>query len=129
MDLEAYIQVVPLVPDVILPFRATNSSTGYDVSSSTNVQITAHSTVTVPLGFKIAFPSNLHCSLNPLSSLSSKGLHVSVGTIDPDYRGEVKVILYQLNKLDIHRQEGTKNWSACLHQIRPSSYHHSQFIT
>ena len=92
MDLEAYIQVVPLVPDVILPFRATNSSTGYDVSSSTNVQIPAHSSVTVPLGFKIAFHSTLHCSLNPRSSLSSKGVHASVGTIDPDYRGEVKRI-------------------------------------
>ena len=41
----------------------------------------------------MAFPSNLQCELCPRSSLSLKGINVSLGTIDPDYRGEVKAII------------------------------------
>ena len=80
------VSVVPILSDV-------TASSGYDVSSSTNITVPPMSTITIPLGFKMAFPSSLHCSLHPRSSLSAQNLHVSLGTIDPDYRGEVKAIL------------------------------------
>ena len=62
--LETSIHVVPIIPDLILPFRASPSSPGYDVSSSVTVSVPAHSTIKIPLGFKMAFPSTLLCSLN-----------------------------------------------------------------
>ena len=50
-------------------------------------------TVTVPLGFTMSYPDHLQCSIRPRSSLSLRGINVALGTIDPDYRGEVKAII------------------------------------
>ena len=47
----------------------------------------------VPLGFSMSFPDTLQCELCPISSLSLEGINVSLGTIDPDYRGELKAIV------------------------------------
>ena len=69
LDLEDSIQIVPLIPDLIPPFRATPSSTGYDVSASVAKIIPANSTIEIPLGFKVASPSQLQCSINPRNSL------------------------------------------------------------
>ena len=40
------------------------------------------------------FDPTLKCELRPRSGLSLKGIQVSLGTIDPDYRGEVKAIAH-----------------------------------
>ena len=79
--------------EAIIPQRATNWATGYDVSSCKLITIAPHTSELVPLGFKMAFPSNLQCKLCPRSCLSLKGSNVSLGTIDPNYRGEVKAII------------------------------------
>ena len=52
-----------------------------------------NSTVTAPLGFTMSYPDHLQCSIRPRSSLSLRGINVALGTIDPDYRGEVKAII------------------------------------
>ena len=87
------IKLQRICEEAIIPQRATNQATGYDVSSCKPITIAPNTSELVPLGFKMAFPSNLQCELRPRSSLSLKGINVSLGTIDPDYRGEVKVII------------------------------------
>jgi dUTP pyrophosphatase len=56
--------------------------------------------VLVPCGFSIAVPTGFEAQVRPRSGLASKnGITVvnSPGTIDPDYRGEVKVALINLS--------------------------------
>ena len=98
------IKINRLHPDATLPQRATEHATGYDVTASDSVTIPPNSTTLVPLGFSMSFPSHLKCDLRPRSSLSLRGLTVSFGTIDPDYRGELKAILSNTtnNETSIH---------------------------
>ena len=86
-------QIKRLSPDSVLPRRSTKDSTGYDVSASQSTPIAPNSSVTIPLGFSMAFSTKLKCDLRPRSGLSLKGINVALGTIDPDYRGEVKAIV------------------------------------
>ena len=86
-------QIKLLSPDSILPQRATVDSTGYDVAANTTVTIKPSSTVLVPLGFSMSFDPSLKCDLRPRSGLSLTKVNVAFGTIDPDYRGEVKAIV------------------------------------
>ena len=79
--------------DATLPQHATDLSTGYDVSSSIMIQVPSQSTIKVPLGFAMSIPPHLQCELRPRSSLSLKGINIALGTIDPDYRGEVQAIV------------------------------------
>jgi dUTP pyrophosphatase len=70
--------------------------------------IKAGETALVPTGFKIEIPHGFEGQIRPRSGLAIKhgiGVLNSPGTIDSDYRGEVKVILVNFNKKDfvIHR--------------------------
>ena len=58
-------------------------------------------TVLVPSGFSISLPSGYEAQIRPRSGLAAKhqvGILNSPGTIDSDYRGEVKVILTNFGK-------------------------------
>ncbi len=50
--------------------------------------------VLIPLGFRIAVPEGWDCHLRSRSGLSLKGVEVSCGTIDPDYRGPMGIIMW-----------------------------------
>jgi dUTP pyrophosphatase len=86
-------QIKRLSQDAVLPQQATVDATGYDISSSTSTTISPHTTTTVPLSFSMSYSLKLKCDLRPRSSLSLKGINVSLGTIDPDFRGEIKAII------------------------------------
>ena len=93
IKLENELHIQRLSQEAVLPQRATIDATGYDISACTESTIPPKTTVTVPLGFKLSFASHLKCDLRPRSGLSLKGLQVALGTIDPDYRGELKAIV------------------------------------
>ena len=69
-----------------------------------NIQIKPGATVIVPTGISVCIPKNFEIQIRPRSGLAAKN-QISVlnapGTIDADYRGELKVILINL---------GTKNF-------------------
>ena len=92
-DDNSLIQIKRVSLDALLPQRATTDSTGYDISSSQATVVPPNSTITVPLGFSMSFSNTLKCDLHPRSGLSLKGINVALGTIDPDYRGEIKAIV------------------------------------
>ena len=92
-DDNSLIQIKRVSSDALLPQRATTDSTGYDISSSQATVVPPNRTITVPLGFSMSFSNTLKCDLRPRSGLSLKGINVALGTIDPDYRGEIKAIV------------------------------------
>ncbi|MDR0329103.1 MAG: dUTP diphosphatase [Rickettsia sp.] len=82
----------------ILPSYATEHSAGMDLVAANIEPITIKSQEVklVPTGICIALPSHLEAQIRPRSGLALKhGVTVlnSPGTIDADYRGEIKVIL------------------------------------
>jgi dUTP pyrophosphatase len=81
-----------------LPFYATAESAGMDLSAAIQEEIILNPTnrILIPCGFSMAMPKGLEAQVRSRSGLALKnGVIVvnSPGTIDSDYRGEVKVIL------------------------------------
>ena len=81
-----------------IPDYATKGAAGIDIEASIKepVKIDPRERILIPSGFKIELPVNYEAQIRPRSGLAIKhGITVlnSPGTIDSDYRGEVKVIL------------------------------------
>ena len=90
---------------VDLPAYKTNGASGMDLMAFINEPITLkpQDSCLVPTGISVAFPSEFEIQIRPRSGLAAKN-NISVlntpGTIDSDYRGEIKVILYNHGKED-----------------------------
>jgi len=84
-----------------LPSYATTDSSGMDICAAIDNEIIVRhgETVLVPTGFSIEVPNGYEAQIRPRSGLALKhGITVlnSPGTIDSDYRGEVRIILSNL---------------------------------
>ncbi len=96
--------------DIPLPQYATEGSAGMDICAAVDEDMTVQpgETVLVPTGFIIELPQGHEAQIRPRSGLAVKhniGILNSPGTIDSDYRGEVKIILTNFGKSQyvIHR--------------------------
>ena len=82
---------------VQLPSYKTKGSSGVDLRAflKETIEIKPDETKLIPTGLAIALPENLEIQVRPRSGLAAKeciGVLNSPGTIDSDYRGEIKVI-------------------------------------
>jgi len=90
---------------VELPAYKTNGASGMDLMAFINDQITIkpQNSSLIPTGISVAFPNEFEIQIRPRSGLAAKN-NISVlntpGTIDSDYRGEIKVILYNHGDVD-----------------------------
>ena len=93
-----------LTPSAKLPERMSESAAGYDIFANIErIVMKPMSRVIVPTGFAMSMPIGFEAQIRPRSGLAAKfGVTVlnSPGTIDADYRGEVKVILINLSEED-----------------------------
>lgn len=98
------IRVKRLRAEAKLPFRATPDSTGYDLYAcldGDSIMVGAEP-VRVGTGIAIEAPSGYDVQIRPRSGLSFKGVMVTYGTIDADYRGELLVTMYTLPYREPH---------------------------
>ena len=89
--------------DIPLPQYATAGSAGMDICAAVNEDIilAPGETLLVPTGFAVELPLGYEAQIRPRSGLAIKhqiGILNSPGTIDSDYRGEVKIILTNFGK-------------------------------
>ncbi len=92
------IQRLPNGEGLPLPAKMTTQAAGYDVTAAIDEPITLApgERYLVPAGFALAMPPELEAQIRPRSGLAYKyGVTTlnAPGTIDSDYRGEVKVLL------------------------------------
>ena len=91
-----------LSKDVTLPKYETKGSSGLDLAANTDkqIKILPGKSEIIPTGLAVAIPKNFEIQIRPRSGLAAKS-QISVlntpGTIDADYRGELKVILINLS--------------------------------
>ena len=79
-----------------IPERRTDGASGYDIYAAEDVTIGAERFKTVGTGFKMSMSCGMEAQIRPRSGLAvNHGLTVlnAPGTIDYDYRGEIKVII------------------------------------
>jgi dUTP pyrophosphatase len=91
------LRVQLLRPGARLPERATPGASGLDlfacIEASGGIEL-GHDPVRVPTGIAIEVPPGYDAQVRPRSGLSARGVGVTFGTIDSDYRGEVLVTMY-----------------------------------
>ena len=91
-----------LSKDVSLPKYETEGSSGLDLAANIDkqIKISPGKSQIIPTGLAVAIPKNFEIQIRPRSGLAAKS-QISVlntpGTIDADYRGELKVILINLS--------------------------------
>ena len=88
-----------LDPAVQLPEDKTSGASGVDLVAFIKepINLEPKTSVLIPTGLSVAFPEDYEIQIRPRSGLAAKN-NISVlntpGTIDSDYRGEIKVIIY-----------------------------------
>jgi len=92
------LRINPERTDIPLPQYATEGSAGMDICAAVDqdIEIPPGETSLIPSGFIIELPQGHEAQIRPRSGLAIKhniGILNSPGTIDADYRGEVKIFL------------------------------------
>lgn len=102
-NLNIGMQILPHAQNLSLPSYATEQSAGMDLSAAidSRLELAPGQRALVPTGIAIALPPGYEAQIRPRSGLAAKnGVTVlnTPGTIDADYRGEIKVILVNLGQ-------------------------------
>ena len=98
---------------ITLPKYETSGSSGLDLSANitNSVKIEPGKTSISPTGISVSIPKNFEIQIRPRSGLAAKK-QISVlntpGTIDADYRGEIKVILINLGSESFTVENGAR---------------------
>lgn len=103
------LQIRRLTEDAVVPTRGSVQSAGLDLYSSQDTWIPALGKCLVSTGISVALPDGCYGRVAPRSGLSSKHfVDVGAGVIDQDYRGEVKVLLFNFNRVDYNVKKGDR---------------------
>ena len=102
-----------LSKEVSLPKYETSGSSGMDLAAyiDSNINIDPGQTAIIPTGLALSIPKGFEVQIRPRSGLAAKQ-KISVlntpGTIDADYRGEIKVILINLGPEPFKVEKGLR---------------------
>jgi len=95
----AKVLIKKINPDVQVPAYKTSGASGMDLMAFIDkpIKLAPNSSCLVPTGLSVAFSEDYEIQIRPRSGLAAKD-NISVlntpGTIDSDYRGEIKIILF-----------------------------------
>ena len=113
-------------PDVLLPRQGTPGSTGYDVHAIFSFVLPAHKTARIPLGFAVTPPPGSYVRTAPRSSLvynCNITIDGGSGVVDPDYTGELHLLLNNGGDIDISIAKGDR-----IGQIVFEKFEHVVFV-
>ena len=102
-------KVKKLAYEARLPTRGSGGAVGYDLYSIDTVVIPPRHRALLSTGIAVVLPPGVYGRVAPRSSLALKyGIQVGAGVIDPDYTGEVKVILFNHGHADFEVNKGDR---------------------
>ena len=102
-----------LDPKAQIPKYKTDGSSGLDLMALIEdpIKIKSQESAIIPTGISVAIPQDTEIQIRPRSGLAAKS-SISVlntpGTIDSDYRGEIKVIIYNHGNNDFTINNGDR---------------------
>ena len=124
-DIEIALQRLPHGEGLPMPAYATEGAAGMDVVSAEDLDLAPGARHAVATGFAMAIPFGFEVQVRPRSGLALKhGITClnTPGTIDSDYRGEVKVILANLGDAPFPIRRGER-----IAQLSPAPVQHARF--
>lgn len=92
------LRVTLLSPHAHTPTYGSAEAAGLDLCACTDAVIPTLGRALIPTGLAIELPRGTFGHILPRSGLAVKGIHVGAGVVDSDYRGEVKVLLFNFGE-------------------------------
>ncbi|CAH0551149.1 unnamed protein product [Brassicogethes aeneus] len=83
------------IPQALPPTKCSKKAAGYDLKSAFDYIVPARGKVTIDTGIKVELPEGCYGRIAPRSVLAAKNfIDIGAGVVDEDYRGVLKVILF-----------------------------------
>ena len=98
-------------PDAVIPEYATEGSVGFDFHAVKDVVVRPGVTLLIPTGLAVEVPEGCELQVRPRSGMSLKTgalIKNSPGTIDSDYRGEIRVIMANIGHEYLRIKKGDR---------------------
>lgn len=102
---------LPEAEGLPLPCYQTEGAAGMDICSAVTTTINGGRHRVIPTGFAVAVPDGWELQVRPRSGLAAKSMITvgnSPGTVDCDYRGEIKIILFNHGLLQFNIKRGDR---------------------
>lgn len=94
--------------DIKLPIKSHLPDSGLDIFIPKAFELSSLETKTIDLGFAVAIPEGHAGIIVPRSSISQKGLIIQTAVIDPDYTGNIHLIITNCSKEQIAIEKDTR---------------------
>ncbi len=94
-----------------MPVRRTGGAAGFDLAASESRTVPAQGFALIRTGVRLELPRGIEAQVRPRSGLASNrgiGILNSPGTIDPDFRGEIKVVLFNCSSRAFRVRRGDR---------------------
>lgn len=88
--------------------KGHDTDSGYDLKTKYAFKLLPNETKLIPTSLFLELDKNIEAQVRPKSSISAKGILVHFGTVDSDYRGEVQVVMQNLNQHGVEFEAGQK---------------------
>jgi dUTP pyrophosphatase len=119
------IKIKKLSSEAVLPKYQTKGSVGFDLHSIVDEVIPSGKTTLISTGLAFELPDNYEIQIRPRSGLALKN-SISVlnspGTIDSDYRGEIKVLLINHGKNDFQIKKHNRIAQAIINKVEIGNF-------
>ena len=103
------LRINKLTQYAILPTRGSGGAVGYDLYSTDEVVVPPTHRALVGTGVAMVLPRGVYGRVAPRSGLAVKhGIQVGAGVVDPDYTGEVKVVLFNHGDKNFEVKKGDR---------------------
>lgn len=102
------IRIKKLHEDAKIPSYGTEHSAAFDLYSIDSLIINPNETKIISTGLSIEIPEGKVGLIWDRSGLGSKGINKHAGVIDPDYRGELKIVLHNHSNLQYRINKGDR---------------------
>ena len=105
------IKIEKMREDAFIPEKAHETDSGYDCRIPDDLKLWAGELKVVDLGFRIQLPKGWECQMRSRSGIASRYsilFALGIGTIDNEYRGEIKIPLLNVGNSIVRFPRGTK---------------------
>jgi dUTP pyrophosphatase len=125
------INIKLLNPEARVPAYQTSGASGFDLECLEDIIISPRSIVLVETGLAVEIPKNYELQIRTRSSMALNGVMVlnTPGTVDSDYRGELKVILHNVTAYPRFYQKGSRIAQAVVCPIVQVSFQELQELS
>ncbi len=107
-DSRNLLETLRITPDATLPSRAHADDAGLDLYCNKDVSMEPGTGAVLETGIAVALPQGSVGLVADRSSLAKKGVKSAGGVIDAGYRGEIRIVLWNLSKEPVHLKKGER---------------------